>query len=99
MLRVLPSVFDEGKEAHYWLYSQVLTACLADDRRCVDRHQMTIGDAWRGAKLYLLPQPKHDYTYYISKPVVLNGYRQVESASNCYSGSTDQAYRDLVLRA
>lgn len=81
------------------LNSHLLAACLADDQRRVDRQEMTIGEAWEREKPYLLPLPQHDYEYYISKPVVLNGYSQVEFETNRYSVSTDQAYRNLLLRA
>lgn len=43
--------------------------------------------------------PEHDYKCYVAKPVVLNGYSQVEFETNRYSVPTDQAYRNLVLRA
>jgi hypothetical protein len=81
------------------LNEHLLAACLADDQRRVDRQEMTIGEAWEREKPYLLPLPEHEYEYYVSKPVVLNGYSQVEFESNRYSVSTAQAYRNLLLRA
>jgi hypothetical protein len=60
---------------------------------------MTIGEAWEREKPSLLPLPEHEYKYYVAKPVVLNGYSQVEFETNRYSVPTDQAYRNLVLRA
>jgi hypothetical protein len=81
------------------LNEHLLVACQADDQRRVDRQPMTIGEAWEREKPHLLPLPAHEYEYYVSKPVVLNGYSQVEFESNRYSVSADQAYRNLVLRA
>ena len=81
------------------LNEHLLAACLADDQRRVDRQEMSIGEAWEREKPHLLPLPEHEYEYYVSKPVVLNGYSQVEFESNRYSVSADQAYRNLVLRA
>jgi transposase len=81
------------------LNEHLLTACRADDLRRVDRQPMTIGEAWEEEKPYLQSLPKHDYKYYVSKPVVLNGFSQVEFETNRYSVSTDQAYRNLILRA
>jgi len=81
------------------LNEHLLAACLADDQRRVDRQEMSIGEAWEREKPHLLPLPEHEYKYYVSKPVVLNGDSQVEFESNRYSVSADQAYRNLVLRA
>ena len=81
------------------LNDHLLAACVADDQRRVDRQPMTIGEAWEREKPYLLPLPQHDYEYCFSKPVVLNGYSQVEFETNRYSVSADQAYRNLLLRA
>jgi transposase len=81
------------------LNERLLAACVADDQRRVDRQPTTIGEAWEKEKPYLLPLPEHEYEYYVSKPVVLNGYSQVEFETNRYSVSADQAYRNLVLRA
>ncbi len=81
------------------LNDHLLRACVADDQRRVDRQPMSVGEAWRREKPYLLPLPDHEYKYYVAKPVVLNGYSQVEFETNRYSVPTDQAYRNLVLRA
>jgi transposase len=81
------------------LNEHLLAACRADDQRRVDRQPTTIGEAWKEEKPYLQSLPQHDYKYYVSQPVVLNGFSQVEFETNRYSVSTDQAYRNLVLRA
>jgi hypothetical protein len=81
------------------LNEHLLASCRADDQRRVDRQPTTIGDAWEEEKTYLQSLPKHDYKYYVSRPVVLNGFSQVEFETNRYSVSTDQAYRNLMLRA
>jgi transposase len=81
------------------LNRHLLASCTADDQRRVDRQKTTIGEAWEREQPFLLPLPEHDYKYYVAKPVVLNGYSQVEFESNRYSVPTDQNYRNLVLRA
>ena len=86
------SSFDE-------INAHLLAACLADDARRVDRQDVTIGEAWEMEKPYLLPLPERDFECCVSKPVVLNGYSQVEYATNRYSVPTDQAYRNLMVKA
>jgi transposase len=81
------------------LNSHLLAACVADDQRRVDRQTMTIGDAWEQERPHLRPLPQQEYKYYVSKPVVLNGYSQVEFETNRYSVPTDRAYPNLVVRA
>jgi len=36
------------------LNNHLLACCLADDRRCIDRQPMTIGEAWAQEKAHLL---------------------------------------------
>jgi transposase len=81
------------------LNHHLLGACVADDQRRVDRQKVTIGEAWEEERPHLLSLPQHEYTYYVSKPVVLNGYSQVEFETNRYSVPTDQSYPNLVVRA
>ena len=81
------------------LNEHLLSACLADGARQVDRQPVTIGEAWEMEKPYLLPLPEKDFECCVSKPVVLNGYSQVEYDTNRYSVPTDQAYRNLMVKA
>ena len=81
------------------LNRHLLSACQADDARRVDRQPVTIGEAWEMERPYLLPRPENDFECCISKPVVLNGYSQIEYETNRYSVPTDQAYRKLMLKA
>ena len=81
------------------LNEHLLAACLADDARQVDRQVATIGEAWEMERPHLLPLPDKDFECCISKPVVLNGYSQVEYETNRYSVPADQAYRNLMLKA
>ncbi len=76
-----------------------MAACQADDQRRVDRQVVTIGEAWEKEKPCLGPLPKHDFDYGIARPVVLNGYCQVEFEGNRYSVPSDMAYPNLVLKA
>lgn len=77
----------------------LLAACLADDRRRVDRQKVTIGEAYQAEKPYLLPLPERDFECCVSKPVTLNGFCQVEYETNRYSVPADAAYQNLVLKA
>jgi transposase len=81
------------------LNAHLLTACLADDQRKVDRQTVSVGEAWEMERPHLLPLPEKDFACCVSKPVVLNGFSQVEFETNRYSVPTDQAYRNLVLKA
>jgi hypothetical protein len=81
------------------LNERLLAACLADDQRLVDRQTVTISEAWEMERPYLLPLPEKDFACCASKPVVLNGFSQVEFDTNRYSVPTDQAFRNLVLKA
>lgn len=81
------------------LNDHLLACCLADDQRRVARQPVTIGAAWEQEKPYLLSLPKRDLDYGIPHVVVLNPYSQVEFDTNRYSVPTDQAYRNLVLKA
>jgi transposase len=81
------------------LNDQLLTSCLADDGRRIDRQPVTIGEAWEQERALLLPLPKHDFDHGISHSVVLNGYSQVEFETNRYSVPAERAHRNLVLKA
>lgn len=81
------------------LNDHLLSACLADDLRRVDRQNVTIGEAWETEKPYLLPLPGKDFECCVSKPVTLNGFCQVEYDTNRYSVPADDAYQNLVLKA
>jgi len=81
------------------LNDHLLAACLADDQRRVDRQEMTIGEAWGLEKPHLLPFPQKDFECCVSKPVILNGFGQVEFDTNRYSVPAEEAYRNLVIKA
>ena len=81
------------------LNEHLLAACLADDQRRVDRQEMTIGEAWGLEKPHLLPFPQKDFECCVSKPVILNGFGQVEFDTNRYSVPAEEAYRNLVIKA
>jgi transposase len=77
----------------------LLTACLADDQRRVDRQPVTIGEAWEMEKPHLRPLPAKDFKCCVTKLVTLNGFGQVEFETNRYSVPYDDRRRNLVLRA
>jgi len=81
------------------LNEHLLASCQADDARQVDRQPVTIGEAWEMEKPHLLPLPEKDFECCVNRPVILNGYSQVVYETNRYSVPTDQAYRNLVLKA
>ena len=81
------------------LNAHLLAACLADDRRRVDRQKVTIGAAWEMEQPYLRPLPEHDFECCANKPVTLNGFGQVAFDTNRYSVPADKAQRNLVLKA
>jgi transposase len=90
----LPEVasFDE-------LNAHLLACCLADDERQVTGQPTTIGAAWKLEQPHLRPRPAWDFECCTSLPVILNPYSQVVFATNRYSVPTDQAYRELTLKA
>lgn len=81
------------------LNDHLLAACLADDERHVDRQEMSIGEAWEQEQPHLLPLPQKDFRCCVNKPVVLNGFGQVEFETNRYSVPAEESYRDLVIQA
>lgn len=86
------SSFDE-------LNAHLLAACLEDDRRCIDRQPLTIGEAWEIEKPYLLPLPEKDFECCVVNTVTLNGFGQVEFETNRYSVPAEKAYHNLVVKA
>ena len=81
------------------LNEHLLAQCQADDQRRIARQPLTIGEAWEMEKPHLRPLPVRDFECCVTRPVVLNGYSQVEFESNRYSVPTDKSYRNLVLKA
>jgi transposase len=82
------------------LNEHLLRACRGDDARRVDRQPVTIGEAWRMEKPYLLGLPTWDFDCCVSKEVSINGYSQVEYETNRYSVPCDKTYdKDVVLKA
>jgi transposase len=81
------------------LNAHLLTQCLADETRRVDRQAQTIGEAWRQAQPRLRPLPPTDLPCCVSREVTLNPYGQVVFESNRYSVPVDQARPHLTLRA
>jgi transposase len=81
------------------LNAQLLAACLGDDRRRVDHHEFTIGQAWELERPYLLSLRKRDFECCVIKPVSLRPYSQVEFDTNRYSIPADRAVQNLVIKA
>lgn len=87
--------FDSFEE----LNAHLLSCCLKDDARQVDRQPVTIGEAWQVERPHLLPLPEKDFECCVCRPVTLNGYSQVEYDTNRYSVPTNKAYPKLLLKA
>jgi len=81
------------------LNEHLLTHCLADDQRRVDRQPVTIAEAWEMEKPHLLPLPERDFDCCVTRPATLNPYSQVVLDTNRYSVPVDHAYRNLVIKA
>ena len=90
----LPEVRDYA-ELNEWLRSR----CIADDQRQVVRQPATIGAMWAAEKPQLRPLPATDMAAYTSREVTLNRYGQVIFETNRYSVPTDQAQKQMTLRA
>ena len=81
------------------LNAHLLACCVADDARRVDRQPHTIGEAWEAERAYLKPLPEHAFDPRVTQAVTLNPYSQVTFETNRYSVPTDQAQKQLVLKA
>lgn len=81
------------------LNAHLLACCQADDARQVDRQPVTIGEAWEVERAYLKPLPQHAFDPRITQAVTLNPYSQVTFETNRYSVPTDQAQKQLVVKA
>jgi len=90
----LPEVEDYA-ELNAWL----LTKCLADDKRQVDRQPDSIGVMWQRERPQLRPSPATDLSPCVSREVTLNRYGQVVFETNRYSVPADKAQKHLTLRA
>lgn len=77
----------------------LLARCLADDARTVDGQEKSIGEMWAEERTHLRPLPEYDFECCVTRTVTLNGYSQVAFETNRYSVPTDQAQRNLVLKA
>lgn len=81
------------------LNAYLVAACLQDDRRTVQGHPHTIGEAWAHEQAYLRPLPLHAFDCGVLHPVRLTPYSQVVFETNRYSVPVERARRDLVLKA
>jgi len=81
------------------LNAHLLARCWEDDARQVDRQPVTIGEAWEVERAYLKPLPPYAFDPRITQAVTLNQYSQVTFETNRYSVPTDQAQKQLVLKA
>ena len=81
------------------LNAHLLTECLKDDQRQVDRQPVNIQQALALEQPHLRPRPEHDFACCATVPVTLTPYGQVVFETNRYSVPVEDAYRHLVLKA
>jgi transposase len=81
------------------LNRHLLTACWRDDVRVVHRQSVSIGQAWEEEQSYLRPLPSRPFECCVTRQVHLNGYSQVTYETNRYSVPTQQARREVTLKA
>lgn len=81
------------------LNALLLTRCQEDDARQIDGQPLTIGAAWALERPLLRPLPAQDYPCYVSKPVSLTPYSQVEFDGNRYSVPANRVAAKLLVRA
>lgn len=81
------------------LNQYLLERCLRDDVRIVDRQPQSMGQAWQEERPYLRPLPVRPFDCCVKRQVHLNGYSQVTFETNRYSVPTEQARRELIVKA
>jgi hypothetical protein len=80
-------------------FDDAISVSSEDDRRRVDQHEITIGQAWELERPCLLPLPSKDFDCCTIKPVKLMPYSQVEFDTNRYSIAADKVVKNLVIKA
>lgn len=93
-LTPLPQVTDFAA-----LNEMLQTACVADDKRQIQRSNEAIGVKWQAEKATLRPLPAHAFTCCVSREVTLNGYGQITFETNRYSVPAALARKRMTLRA
>jgi transposase len=81
------------------LNQHLLTQCLRDDGRRVDRQPCTIGEAWQQEQPLLRTLPTFAYECCVTSTLHVNPYSQVTVDTNRYSVPTERARREVVVKA
>ena len=81
------------------LNAHLLRCCLADDARTVAGQPQSIGARFAQEQAQLGTLPPHAFACCVTKEVTLNKYSQVAFETNHYSVPSDQAYKQLTLKA
>ncbi len=90
----MPAVADYAE-----LNQLLLTACLADDQRVVERSAGTIAERWQSEQPSLRSLPAYPFRCCTSREVTLNGYGQVTFETNRYSVPARRAASVVGARA
>ncbi len=81
------------------LNQQLLTQCLRDDGRRVDRQPLTIGEAWQQEQPLLRALPAFEYDCCVTTTLHVTPYGQVTFETNRYSVPAERARREVVVKA
>ena len=81
------------------LNAHLLRCCQADDARVVAGQAQTIGARFAQERAQLGALPVQRFACCVTKEVTLNKYSQVAFETNHYSVPSDQAYKQLTLKA
>jgi transposase len=81
------------------LNAHLLHCCQADDMRVVAGQAQAIGERFAQERAQLGVLPAHPFACCVTKEVTLNKYSQVAFETNRYSVPSDQAYKQLTLKA
>jgi len=81
------------------LNAHLLRCCQDDDARVVAGQSQTIGERFAQERAHLRALPAHPFACCVSREVTLNKYSQVAFETNHYSVPSDQAYKQLTLKA
>ena len=78
------------------LNEDLLTECLADDRRRVGRQPVAIGEAWEMEKPHLLALAERDFDCCVTRPATRSSYSQVVLDTNRYYGFFSPGLRSTL---
>jgi hypothetical protein len=81
------------------LNQHLLEECERVNQRTIYGQSRSIAETWKEEQGHIRPLPDYDYLCCVSREAKLNQYSQVVYHTNRYSVPTDQAYREVTIRA